>query len=614
MTWPDSRSEPLVGMGCMRLSTERDRDDARAIAVLHAAFDAGVNFLDTADVYCVDHTEIGHNERLIANGIATWPGGSSRIIVATKGGLTRPQGAWVPDGRARHLAEACEASRRALGVDRLPLYQLHTIDPRTPLSTSVRALDALKRDGRIGAIGLCNVTVGQIEEARGITEIAAVQVEISVWQDGNILSGVAAYCVTHGLRLIASRPLGGASRRRRLASDPVLRDLASRHGATPEEIALAWVADLSDVVLTIPGPSQIETAASIGRAQRVRFSGEDRARLGARFPSGRILRTSSGAASPPVRTEADGEVVLIMGLPGAGKSTLARTFVEKGYARLNRDEQGKTLRDLIPSLDRLIDSGSSRIVLDNTYVTRKSRAPVILAAVERGMAVRCVWLTTSVEDAQINAASRMLLRHGRLLEPEEIRRAVKKDVSAFGPGVQFRYQRELEPPHPSEGFTRVETVPFVRIRDQAFDNRALIVWCDGILRPRSDRPDSPDVNEIARRGALLRQYEAEGWTLCGLSWHPEIAAESASSADVEAGFERMQAQLGVRLDPLYCPHAAGPPVCWCRKPLPGLGVMVIERHKLDPSRCVYVGDGPQDPGFARRFGFEYQEAARFFMG
>ena len=615
MTWPDSGSQPLIGMGCMRLSTERDRDDARAIAVLHAAFDAGANFLDTADVYCLDHTEIGHNERLIARAMATWPGDSSRIIVATKGGLTRPQGAWVPDGRARHLAEACEASLRALGVARLPLYQLHTIDPRTPLSTSVRALDALKRDGRLGAIGLCNVTVGQIEEARSITEIAAVQVEISAWQDGNILSGVAAYCVEHGLRLIASRPLGGVSRRRRTASDPVLRDLASRHGATPEDIALAWAADLSAVVLTIPGPSRLETAASIGRAHRVRFSDEDRARLDARFPSGRILRTSAGAASRRhVRAEADGEVVLVMGLPGAGKSTLARTFVEKGYARLNRDEQGKSLRDLIPSLDRLIDSGSSRIVLDNTYVTRKSRAPVILAAVERGLAVRCVWLTTSVEDAQINTASRMLLRHGRLLEPEEIRRAVKKDISAFGPGVQFRYQRELEPPHPSEGFTRVEAVPFTRIRDESFDNRALIVWCDGILRPRSDRPDLPDVNEIASRGALLRRYEAEGWTLCGLSWHPEIAAESATRADVEAGFERMQVELGARLDLLHCPHAAGPPVCWCRKPLPGLGVMLIERHQLDPSRCVYVGDGPQDPGFARRFGFEYQEAARFFKG
>lgn len=597
----------------MRLSTERDRDDARALAVLHAAFDAGVTFLDTADAYCLDHTEMGHNERLIARALATWPGESSHILVATKGGLKRPQGGWVPDGRARHLAAACESSLRALGRDRLALYQLHTVDPRTPLSTSVRALDALKRDGRIDAIGLCNVTVGQIEEARSITDIAAVQVEISVWQDDNILSGVAAYCVAHGLRLIASRPLGGVTRRRRTMSDPLLRDLASRHGATPDQIALAWVEDLSDAVVAIPGPTRIETATSIARAQDLRFTDDDRTRLDERFPSGRILRSSQ---TPSIRrhvsTATDGEVVLIMGLPAAGKSTLARTYVEEGYARLNRDEQGKTLRDLVPAVDRLIDSGKSRIVLDNTYVTRKTRAPVILAAAERGIPVRCVWLATTIEDAQVNAVSRMLSRHGRLLEPEEIRKAQKKDISAFGPGVQFRFQRELEPPYPSEGFSRVETVPFVRTRDKSFENRALIVWCNGILRPGTNHRESADAGELARRGALLRRYHAEGWRPCGLSWHPEIAAESATSEDVEAGFARMQDQLGVTLDVVYCPHAAGPPICWCRKPLPGLGVVLIERYKLDPSKCVYVGEGPQDPGFARRLGFVYREAAEFF--
>jgi len=111
----------LIGMGCMRLSTERDRDEARAIEVLHAAFDAGVTFLDTADSYCRDAGDAGHNERLIARARATWPGERSRIRVATKGGLTRPQGDGVADGRARHLVAACEASRRALGVERIDL-------------------------------------------------------------------------------------------------------------------------------------------------------------------------------------------------------------------------------------------------------------------------------------------------------------------------------------------------------------------------------------------------------------------------------------------------------------------------------------------------------------
>src|SRR6185295_15219644 len=264
--WPPDPALPLIGMGCMRLSTAPDRDEARAIGVLHAAFEAGVTFLDTADAYCRDGGDVGHNERLIARALATWGGDRSRILVATKGGLTRPRGEWVADGRARHLVAACEASRRALGVERIDLYQLHAPDPRTPLSTSVRALAGLQRDGLVDRVGLCNVTVGQIEEARQITEIAAVQVELSVWCDDNVLSGVAEYCASNGIRLIAHRPLGGAARMRRTASDTALNDVAARHAASPFEIALAWVADLADGFVPIPGPTREEHATSLGRA------------------------------------------------------------------------------------------------------------------------------------------------------------------------------------------------------------------------------------------------------------------------------------------------------------------------------------------------------------
>src|SRR5262245_24896130 len=171
---------PITGMGCMRLSTERDRDEDRAIAVLHAAFAGGITLLDTADAYCWDDTETGHNERLIARALATWNGDRSRIHVATKGGLTRPGGAWLADGRARHLVVACEASRRRLGVERIHLYQLHAPDPRTPLATSVRALASLQRDGLVEAVGLCNVNVGQVEEARRIKEVASVAVTTTI--------------------------------------------------------------------------------------------------------------------------------------------------------------------------------------------------------------------------------------------------------------------------------------------------------------------------------------------------------------------------------------------------------------------------------------------------
>jgi aryl-alcohol dehydrogenase-like predicted oxidoreductase/histidinol phosphatase-like enzyme len=601
-------------MGCMRLSTERDRDEGRAIAVLHAAFNAGVTFLDTADAYCWDDTDTGHNERLIARALATWSGDGSRILVATKGGLTRPKGHWIADGRARHLASACEASRRALDVERIHLYQLHAPDPRTPLSTSVRALASLKRDGLVEHIGLCNVNVGQIEEARGITGIDAVQVELSVWNDDNFLSGVAEYCVTNGIRLIAHRPLGGAQRIRRTASDPVLVDLAARHGTSACDVAIAWLTDLSKLIVPIPGPTRVETASSVARAHRIHFTEADRARLDERFPAGRVVRHCRAAAPvPSAASRKEGEVVLIMGLPAAGKSTAARAFIDQGYVRVNRDEEGGSLRELLPAVDRLIKSGHSRLVLDNTYVSRKSRAALIQSAAKEGLPVRCVWLATSVEDAQVNAASRMVSKFGRLLGPEEMRQAAKQDASVFGPGVQFRYQRELEPPHPSEGFSRIETLAFERTRDASFTNRALIVWCDGVL---SRAPTSPheDGEVFTERGDVLHGYAADGWRVLGLGWQPGIAEDVVTPEQAEARYDRMRERLGLSMDILYCRHGGGPPVCWCRKPLPGLGVVFIRRYQLDPSQCIYVGAGPQDPGFARRLGFRYRDAADFFSG
>ena len=601
----------------MRLSTEADRDDARAVSVLHAALDAGVTLLDTADAYCLDEHDAGHNERLIARALGSWDGDLSRIVVATKGGLTRPQGRWIADGRASHLAAACESSLRALGVDRIDLYQLHAPDPRVPLATSVRALAALKRDGLVAHIGLCNVTVGQIEEARRFADVDAIQVELSIWNDDNLLSGVAAYCVANGIRLIAHTPLGGPRRARRTTSDTLLADIAARHHVSPFDIALAWLMHLSNVIVPIPGATRVETATALGRLSDLRLTDDDRARLDARVSAATVLRpAASGRIEQPASKRGGGEVVMIMGLPGAGKSEAARTFVANGYSRLNRDDAGGSLRDLLRGFEELRQSGVSRIVLDNTYVSRKSRAAVVQAATRAGLPVRCVWLQTSVEDAQVNASGRMLSAYGKLLSPEEMRLAVRTDVSAFGPAVQFRYERSLEPPDPAEGFAAIDALPFERRRDPAARNRALILWCDGVLaRSRSGQraPSSPDdVEVVAGRGEVLSRYAAEGWPLLGLAWRPEIAEEKLSTDAVDAGFARMISALGVPLDVKYCPHGGGPPVCWCRKPLPGLGVVFVRQYQLDPAQCIYVGQGHQDAAFARRLGFQYREADAFF--
>jgi aryl-alcohol dehydrogenase-like predicted oxidoreductase/histidinol phosphatase-like enzyme len=617
-----------IGLGCMRLSTSPGRDEARGVEVLHAAFDAGVTFLDTADAYCLDQTDSGHNERLIARAIASWRGDRSRIVVATKGGLTRPDGRWVPDGRAKHLAAACEASLRALGVDRIALYQLHAPDPRIPLATSVRALAALQRDGLVDAIGLCNVTVGQIEDARRIAEIAAVQIEMSPWNDDAILGGVAGYCVAHGIRLIAHRPLGGEDRARRIAREPAFADVAARHGATPQETALAWLAELSPAIVPIPGATRVETARSIARAAALRLTDADRQQIDARFTTAASLR---GARARPAPTDAahavavpepraaasgNGEVVLIMGLPGAGKSTLAQTFAADGYARLNRDEAGGTLRDLVSGVERLVHAGHSRIVLDNTYASRTSRARVVQAAAKASLPVRCVWLSTGVEDAQLNTVWRMWSAYGRLLTPDEMRQATKRDVSAFAPGVQFRYQRDLEPPAADEGFARIDCVRFERQRDRAYVNRAAIVWCDGVLaRSRAGHrtPLSPaDVEIVEPCARALRRYADDGWRLLGLSWQPAIADGTATVETVEAVLAHVREQAALPIEIAYCPHGGGPPICWCRKPLPGLGVAFIRRYLLDAPACVYIGTGPQDASFAQRLGFQYRDAVAGF--
>jgi len=182
--------------------------------------------------------------------------------------------------------------------------------------------------------------------------------------------------------------------------------------------------------------------------------------------------------------------------------------------------------------------------------------------------------------------------------------------------VQFRYQRELEPPDASEGFSRIDVVAFERARDPRRTGRALLVWCDGVLMRSSSgaraalAPD--DVHVLPGRAEALRRSSESGWTILGLAWRPEIASGVATRPAVDACFARMRELLGVEIDVRYCPHGGGPPVCWCRKPLPGLGVEFVRRYALEPSKCVYVGSGPQDPGFARRLGMIYRDADAFF--
>jgi aryl-alcohol dehydrogenase-like predicted oxidoreductase len=217
----------------MRLSTDPAVDEARAVATIHAALDGGVRLLDTADVYAPNEREIGHNERLVARALATWAGDRGAVTVATKGGLRREGGRWVPDGRARHLTNACEASLRALDVPRVDLYLLHAVDPKTSLATSVRALRELQRAGLAVRVGLSNVGVDVIEAAMRIVDISAVQVRLGPLFDEAIRGGVVALCRSKGIALLAHTPFGDPSGKRRIARDPAPGRCRGRRAPTP---------------------------------------------------------------------------------------------------------------------------------------------------------------------------------------------------------------------------------------------------------------------------------------------------------------------------------------------------------------------------------------------
>jgi aryl-alcohol dehydrogenase-like predicted oxidoreductase len=259
----------------MHLSIQERPPEDQAIRVIHAVLDAGVTLIDTADVYCLDEGDLGHNERLIARALKQWQGRQDPVIVATKGGLTRPAGRWESDGRPQHLREACERSLRALGLECIELYQLHAPDPRVPLSDSVGALADLQREGKIRRVGLSNVSVPQIWEAESVVEVTSVQNRLNPFFREALTQGVVEYCESRGIGFLAYSPTGGGRLNRKLPDHPVLRPMAARLGVTPHALVLAWVLAQSPSVIVIPSARTVEHALDSTAAGEVVLSQSD---------------------------------------------------------------------------------------------------------------------------------------------------------------------------------------------------------------------------------------------------------------------------------------------------------------------------------------------------
>jgi aryl-alcohol dehydrogenase-like predicted oxidoreductase len=250
-----------IGLGGMPMSIEGRPPESRSIATIHAALEAGVALIDTADAYHITANEVGHNETLIAKAMASYGGDTSDVLVATKGGHLRPgDGSWTVDGSPEHLRKACEGSLRRLGVEAIGLYQFHRPDPKVPYEESIGALRELLDAGKIRMAGISNANREQIRIAQQILggRLASVQNQFSPAFRSS--EPELDLCDELGIAFLPWSPLGGITNAASLgATFQPFAQVAQELDATPQQVTLAWMLAQSPVVIPIPGSTRPQT-------------------------------------------------------------------------------------------------------------------------------------------------------------------------------------------------------------------------------------------------------------------------------------------------------------------------------------------------------------------
>ena len=259
-----------LGFGAMRITGEGiwgDPPDVEAARrLLRRVVELGVDFIDTADSYGP-----GTSERLIAEALHPYPPG---LVIATKGGIVRPgPGRWEPDGRPEHLRAACLASLARLRLERIDLYQFHLVDPTVPIEESIGELARLREEGKVRHIGVSNVNVHQLERARRVAPIVAVQNRYNVADRGS--DPVLAVCERDGLAFIPWSPLTQSPKDAGAARRTALERWAQRREVSFAQAATAWLLARSNAMLPIPGTSSIAHLEDNVLAGALRFTPEE---------------------------------------------------------------------------------------------------------------------------------------------------------------------------------------------------------------------------------------------------------------------------------------------------------------------------------------------------
>jgi len=319
------------------------------------------------------------------------------------------------------------------------------------------------------------------------------------------------------------------------------------------------------------------------------------------------------------------DIVLIMGYPASGKSTLAKQHAENRTV-FNRDTIGGKVSTIPQLIKEAHAKGERSFLVDNTYPTIESRAGIIEMGKKLGLPVHCKWMTTSIEDSQYNAVKRQIERYGKMLDPEELKEKGKTDPNMFPPAAQFKYRKLMagdkkkgipkQIPSTDHGFTSVEEVKFVRELDLIkLKHKAIIFDLDGTLRKSKSGRKYPlvkeDIEIIPGTKKKIKKLKEDGFFLFGVSNQSGVHSGHLTYDEADALCKYTLDQFEVPIGYTFCPHR--PMVsCYCRKPMPGVGVELIEKFKIDPNQTTMVGDMKSDETFSKRCGFNFEYAERFF--
>ena len=264
------------------MSVRERNDEELGMRTIHAALDAGVTLIDTADAYSIDEESFGHNEELIARALKDYGTGSDEVLVATKGGHTRSGTDWELDGRPEYLREACEGSLRRLGVDAIGLYQHHRPDPKVDYADTIGGLKELVDAGLIVSAGISNADPDQIRLAHDILGDALVAVQNEYSPRFRSSQAELDLCTELGIAFLPWSPLGGMSRAGDLGDKfAPFGEVAAKHCVSPQQVALAWELAQSPVVIPIPGASRVESVKDSVAAADLVLDDEDLAKLNA---------------------------------------------------------------------------------------------------------------------------------------------------------------------------------------------------------------------------------------------------------------------------------------------------------------------------------------------